>query len=142
MRTVIIVLTAVISSCLSNAWAADEDPRQMVELPEMMQQHMLANMRDHLAAINDILAAMANDEPDLAAEIAETRLGMSSLESHGAAHMAEFMPEGMRNAGTAMHRAASRFALMAQEGDATAAYEALAGVTSTCVACHAAYRIH
>lgn len=127
---------------IANAPANAEDGRQMVQLPEKMQQHMLANMRDHLAAINEILHAMAVDEPDQAADIAEARLGMSSLESHGAAHMAQFMPEGMREAGNEMHRAASRFALKAQEGDAMAAYAALAEVTSACVACHAAYRIH
>ena len=141
MKTAGIWLMAVVLSWLPNGWAED-DARQMVVLPDMMQRHMLANMRDHLAAISEILAAMASDEPDLAAEIAETRLGMSSLESHGAAHMADRMPDGMRKAGTDMHRAASRFALRAQEGDTAAVFEALAAVTTTCVACHAAYRIH
>ena len=120
---------------------AAEESRQLVTLPVMMQQHMMSNMRDHLAAIHEILASMAEGELDAAAEIAESRLGMSSLESHGASHMARFMPEGMRNAGTGMHRAASRFALQAQEGDAPSAYRALAEVTAACVACHSGYRI-
>jgi hypothetical protein len=84
---------------------------------------------------------MANDELDKAAEVAESRLGMSSLESHGARHMAKFMPEGMRQAGTSMHKAASRFALKAQEGEALAAYKVLSEVTLACVACHTGYRI-
>lgn len=113
----------------------------MVQLPEMMQRHMMSNMRDHLEAINEILLKMADGQLDQAAEIAENRLGMSSLQSHGARHMAEFMPEGMRKAGTAMHRAASRFALKAQEGEALPAYKSLAEVTSACVACHSGYRI-
>jgi hypothetical protein len=125
----------------SNSTAADEDTRQMVQLPEKMQQHMMSNMRDHLMAINEILLNMADGEWDHAAEIAEWRLGMSSLESHGARHMAKFMPEEMRSFGTNMHRAASRFALKAQEGEASPAYAALAEVTSACVACHSAYRI-
>ncbi len=120
---------------------AATDPRQMVKLPEMMQQHMMGNMRDHLEAINEILASMARGRLDRAAEIAESRLGMSSLEAHGASHMAAFMPEGMRRAGTEMHRAASRFALKAQEGAALPAYAALGEVTAACVACHSAYRI-
>jgi len=107
----------------------------------MMQQHMMTNMRDHLAAINEILVYLGNDNLDKAAETAEYRLGMSSLESHGASHMARFMPEGMRQAGTAMHGAASRFALKAQEGEVFAAYKALSDITSACVACHSAYRI-
>ena len=120
---------------------ADEDSRELVQLPEMMQQHMLSNMRDHLAAINEILIKMSNDQLDQAADIAESRLGMSSLKSHGASHMAKFMPEGMRQSGTNMHRAASRFALKVQEGDVLAAYHSLSEVTSTCVACHSGYRI-
>ncbi|MCW8963446.1 MAG: hypothetical protein OQL16_06570 [Gammaproteobacteria bacterium] len=124
-----------------SAAIAGEDARQLVKLPEMMQQHMMANMRDHLAAINEILAHMAKDELDKAADVAENRLGMSSLKSHGAGHMSRFMPEGMRQAGTGMHRAASRFSLKAQEGELLPAYRALSDITSACVACHSGYRI-
>ena len=120
---------------------ADEDARQWVDLPDRMQQHMMSNMRDHLVAINEILMSMANDELDQAAELAEYRLGMSSLGSHGASHMAKFMPEGMRHAGTSMHRAASRFALIAQQGEPLPAYAALSKVTSACVACHSGFRL-
>lgn len=120
---------------------AEEDSRQFVELPDMMQQHMMANMRDHLVALNEILVNMANDNLDEAADIAEFRLGMSSMKAHGAHHMAKFMPEGMCQAGTNMHRAASRFALKAHEGDALSAYKALSEMTSACVACHSGYRI-
>jgi cytochrome c556 len=66
---------------------------------------------------------------------------MSSLEMHEASHMAEFMPKGMRQAGMSMHRAASRFALKAQEGDVLAAYAALSEITSACVNCHSHYRV-
>ena len=101
---------AVLVTALPGTSVSSNDTRILVELPEMMQQHMLSSMRDHLAAINEILVYLGNDELDKAAEIAEYRLGMSSLESHGASHIARFMPEGMRQAGTAMHSAASRFA--------------------------------
>ena len=138
-RLIIIAPILMVFAC--NISIADEDSRQLVELPEMMQLHMMSNMRDHLVAINEILITMANDQLDQAAEVAESRLGMSSLESHGASHMSRFMPEGMRQAGTSMHRAASRFALRAQEGEALPAYSALAEVTSACVACHTNYRI-
>ena len=121
--------------------AVDKDSMQLVELPEMMQTHMMSNMRDHLVTINEILINMADNHLDKAADLAESRLGISSLDKHGASHMGKFMPEGMRKAGTTMHRQASQFALKAQEGDAAAAYKALSGVTSACVACHAGYRI-
>lgn len=141
MKKAMISLVVLIGHSVGGMAQADVDARQLVVLPEMMQQHMMSNMRDHLVAINEILANMANDELDKAAEVAESRLGMSSLESHGARHMAKFMPEGMRHAGTSMHKAASRFALKAQEGEALPAYQSLSEVTSACVACHAGYRI-
>jgi hypothetical protein len=120
---------------------AEDDKREFVHLPDRMQQHMMKNMRDHLQSINEILSSLDDGDLETAAKIAEQRLGMSSLELHGAAHMAEHMPEGMRQAGTRMHIAASRFALKIEEGDLLPAYGLLSDITSACVACHAAYRI-
>jgi len=121
------------------------DKRVAVELPAPMQAHMLANMRDHLAALREIQAALARDENGRAAEIAERRLGMSSLDAHGAGHMAPYMPQPMRDVGTNMHRAASRFARVAEEAgvrrDLRPALQALSEVMEQCVACHAGYRL-
>jgi hypothetical protein len=141
MSKLIHFITPILIVLVSSISVADDDSRQLVKLPEMMQQHMMSNMRDHLASINEILIYMANDQLDQAADIAEFRLGMSSLELHGASHMAKFMPKGMQQTGTSMHRAASRFALKAQEGELLPAYNALSEVTSACVACHSGYRI-
>lgn len=125
-------------------YAAD-DPRVRVDMPDMMKSHMLANMRDHLLTLSDIQAALSMGQYEQAADLAEKRLGMSSLESHGAAHMAGFMPEGMQAIGTGMHRAASRFAVAAQEAgvtrDLSRSLSALSDVTRQCVACHAGYRL-
>jgi len=120
---------------------SEDDSRKLIQMPEMMQQHMMKNMRDHLVTINEILLNLANDELDKAADIAENRLGMSSLGSHHASHMAKFMPKQMQMIGTSMHKASSRFALIAQEGEAIPAYKALAEITSACVACHTSYKI-
>jgi cytochrome c553 len=141
MRKVLNIITSFIFVFAGNTSSAIEDSRQLVDMPEMMHLHMMSNMRDHLMAINEILVKTANGQLDQAAIVAESRLGMSSLESHGASHMGGFMPEGMRQAGTNMHRAASRFALKAQEGEVLAAYKALSEVTTACVACHSGYRI-
>ena len=122
------------------------DNRSQVDFPETMREHMLSNMRDHLLALETITRLLSNQQYDEAAEVAETRLGMSSLESHGASHMARFMPDRMREIGTAMHRAASRFSIVAQEaeveGGLSRAFAALSEVMQQCVACHASYRVH
>lgn len=144
LRTIVAATT--LSGVLNGAPpAAAAHARQPVALPAPMQEHMLANMRDHLAALAEIQAALAAGDSDQAAQIAERRIGMSSLERHGAAHMAPYMPKGMQDIGTTMHRAASRFAQTAREaaveGGAPRALGALAEVTRQCVACHASYRL-
>ena len=139
--TLTFLFIVLFSGATLRAYAA-EDKRQFVKMPKMMQKHQLANMRDHLMAVNEILFNMGNGDLDKAAEIAEARLGMSALSSHHASHMATFMPKGMQAIGTSMHKAASRFALKAEEGDPLPAYKALQEVTAACVACHAGYKTH
>ena len=127
------------------AQAAPKDARQAVHFPKTLREHTLANMRDHLLALQEIQTALAQQEYDRAANIAEHRLGMSSLSLHGAHDVAKVMPKGMQEAGTAMHRNASRFALAAKDvgatGDVKPALAALAATTAQCVACHAGYRV-
>ncbi len=117
------------------------DTRKLVPLPPMMQQHMLANMRDHLFTIEEIQRDLADGHFDAAGQIAEQHLGMSSLKSHDASHMAPYMPKAMQIIGDEMHRRASRFAIIAPEGNFPKALAALADVTSQCVACHETYRL-
>jgi cytochrome c556 len=133
------------------------DNRQLVDLPPAMRQHMLSNMRAHLVALGEIVAALSSGDSAKAAEIAETRLGLDSPDAaacnpnHGAdapamaAMMAEHMPEEMRNLGFAMHAAASTFAREAakaqQSNDVKPALAALSQVTQSCAACHSAYRL-
>lgn len=127
------------------AQAAPKDARQAVHFPKTLREHTLANMRDHLLALQEIQEALAKQEYDKAGDIAEQRLGMSSLALHGAHDVAKYMPKGMQDAGTAMHRNASRFAVAAKDagatGDVRPALAALASTTAQCVACHAGYRV-
>jgi hypothetical protein len=110
-----------------------------------MRIHMLANMRDHLLALQEIQEALAGQQYDKAADTAEQRLGMSSLELHGAHEVAGFMPGAMQAIGAGMHQAASRLAIAARDAAATGemrpVLEAMAKVTAQCVACHAGYRV-
>lgn len=121
------------------------DTRHFVKYPEALRVQTLANMRDHLSTMAQIQDQLAKSSFDKASELAEQRLGMSSLGLHGAHEAAKHMPKGMQDAGTAMHRSASQFAIAAKDasatGDVRAPLSALARVSQTCVACHAAYRI-
>jgi hypothetical protein len=111
-----------------------------------MQQHMLANMRDHLTVLAEVQKALSEGAFEQAGDMVEKRLGISSLKSHGASHMAAYMPKPMQEIGTQMHKAASQFALIAQEsavdGDLKRPLQGLSKITQQCMACHAAYRTH
>ena len=94
--------------------ATHGDARQLVQFPDPMRLHTITSMRDHLLALQEIDVALSKSDFDKAASVAEGRLGMSSLELHGAAHIAPYMPQGMQDIGTQMHRSASQFAVEAQ----------------------------
>jgi hypothetical protein len=119
--------------------------RVAVSFPPRLKAETLANMRDHLLAMQEITAHLADRQFDAAAAVAENRLGLSSLRRHGAHEVAQYMPEGMRQIGHGMHQAASRFAMTAQEagatGDAGPVLRALSQVQASCVACHAGYEL-
>ena len=139
------------------------DGRHLVNFPPEMRQHTLANMRDHLQALSEILAAMSSANYAKAARIANTRLGMDSPAAEGCKdegasgapqvskpssmdhQMSQLMPEGMRKIGLEMHQSASDFAAQAAKasktGNANAALASLARVTRQCTACHAAYKV-
>jgi hypothetical protein len=127
------------------AAAPATDQRQFVRFPDALREHTLANMRDHLQTLQEIQEALARGREGEASRLAEQRLGMSSLGLHGAQEVAKYMPQGMQDAGTEMHRSASRFAIEVQNagvtGDLKPALEALSKVTAACVGCHAGYRL-
>ncbi|MDE3009552.1 MAG: hypothetical protein KGI67_01565 [Pseudomonadota bacterium] len=106
--------------------AMGEDARGAIDFPAPMPQHMLANMRGHLQALSGILSAMAAGNYAEAAQLADEKLGLASPGAEGCqagggkgsampmsstsdmdGMMAQFMPEGMRKAGLAMHQSAS-----------------------------------
>jgi hypothetical protein len=122
------------------------DTRMRVDFPPKMQEHMLANMRDHLLAIQTITQQLSMQQYDAAADTAEHRLGMSAMDSHGSKHMGKLMPETMAVIGTNMHHAASQFAITARDaeidGGLEKAFGALSEVMQQCVACHNGFKVH
>jgi hypothetical protein len=124
---------------------APKDARELVAYPEAMKAHTLTRMREHLLIISQLQSALAAEKFDEAARLAEFKLGMSSLGEHNAHESSKFMPKGMQDVGTLMHRSASQFAIEAQNagttGDGKKALAALSKVTQACVACHASYRL-
>lgn len=146
-----IIFSSLVISSLSFAQhdhghGATQDNRVAVDFPAPMKEHILTNMRDHLLAISQIQEAMGNGQYDKAAQIAETRLGQTALKTHNAYENSKFMPKGMQEIGTQMHRSASKFAIEVQNsgatGDMRPALVALSRTTQACVVCHAGYRLN
>ena len=138
------------------------DGREFVSFPPEMRMHQLQDMRDHVAALDGILRALASSDFEKAATLAADRLGLDSPSAVGCKPrppgappppkgsmeemMLLYMPARMRAFGLTMHTAASDFAAVARTAgktrDTRAALGALSQVTRQCVACHAAYRTH
>ena len=126
----------------SAANTPDSDQRQLVSMPDETRQLMRNHMLDHLSALNEIIGLLAENNLDAAADVAETRMGKSSMGKHRATGMGpgRFMPREMRNIGWAMHESATELSWAAKEGNLKGAYNALQKVTGSCVACHYSYR--
>lgn len=122
--------------------SSNGDTRQLVSMPEQARELMRKDMLDNLAALNEIIGYLASNNLDDAAEVAETRMGRSSMGKHRGTGMGpgKFMPAEMRSLGWGMHDAATEFSKVAKQGDLKSAYSALQQVTSSCVACHYSYR--
>jgi hypothetical protein len=122
--------------------SASGDARQLVSMPDKAREIMRKDMLDHLSALNEIIGNLTSNRFDAAADVAEIRMGRSSMEKHQGTGMGpgRFMPLEMRNLGWAMHDAATEFSKIAKQGDLKSTYSALQKVTSSCVACHYTYR--
>lgn len=118
---------------------ASKDARQAVQFPPEIKTAMLARMRENFAAIHAIHAALAAEDFETAADVAENQLGTSSLGPHNLRQQ-PYMPPSMQHLGMAMHSSASDLARALQEHDMQKSLKALTVTTSYCVACHASYR--
>jgi len=70
------------------------DQCQLVSMPEQARELMQQYMLEHLSALTEILGYLAESNPDAAAEVAEIRMGKSSMGKHRATGMGpgRFMP--------------------------------------------------
>lgn len=122
--------------------ASDGDIRHFVAMPAQARELMRKEMLNHMSALNEVIGYLASNQLDAAANLAESRMGKSSMGKHRGTGMGpgRFMPLEMRNIGWGMHEAATELSNHAKQGDVKGAYAALQKITSSCVACHYSYR--
>jgi hypothetical protein len=133
-----------IAVCLSLAWPAAsgaDDGRMLVDMPPAAIDVMRAGMRDHLTGLQLVLAALADDRLEDAAEAAASRIGSGSMGHGGDVRPGRHMPAAMRALGMQMHAAGDAVAAAARRGDREGAWRATAELTAACQACHASYRV-
>lgn len=142
LASALLLASSPLSAEENSAPEPGDDPRQLVSMPAEARALMRQDMLDHLSTLNEVVGHLANNNLTAAAEVAETRMGNSSMGKHRASGMGpgRFMPLEMRNLGWNMHAAASEFSATAKQGDISAAYRALQNITASCIACHYSYR--
>lgn len=114
------------------------DARTAVPLVPMMANHQKQNMRDHLAAVQEIVTAVAaNDFP--AIEKSAGRIGYSEQMGMMCQHMGAGAP-GFTEAALRFHHTADTIAEAAKQKDTQGVLTALGATLSTCTSCHATFK--
>ncbi|HYP98204.1 MAG TPA: hypothetical protein VER96_05995 [Polyangiaceae bacterium] len=114
------------------------DQRRPVPLLPMMAQHQKENMREHLQAVQGVIAAAAVGDFDKAAESAKR---MGSSETMG--RMCERMgagATGFTEQALAFHHTADEIVAAAGKRDSSAMLSALSKTLSACTNCHATFK--
>ena len=118
--------------------AADSDIRKPLPLLPMMADHQKQQMRGHLEAVRDIVAALAKDDY-AAVATATSRIGYSESMGQMCTHMGAAAP-GFTPAAMTFHKTADTIAVAARKKDRAGVLAALDATLGTCVGCHAAYK--
>jgi hypothetical protein len=114
------------------------DTRTPVPLVPMMANHQKRNMRDHLAATQEIVAAVAGN--DFAAiEKAASRIAYSEQMGAMCTHMGAGA-SGFTEAALHFHHTADSIVEAAKQKDPQGVLMALSATLSTCTSCHSMFK--
>ena len=124
---------------------ASRDDRELVKMPSPARLALRAEMRDRMAALDNVLQRMRDGQVVEAGQIAQLRLGVAAWWNHTKlpviAQPEQYMPQEMQNLALDGYKAASDFATVALTGDQHTATAMLPHLTGSCAQCHQAYRI-
>ena len=114
------------------------DTRVPIPLVPMMANHQKQEMRDHLAAVGEIVVALGSD--DFAAlERAASRIGFSEPMGQMCAQVGAGA-KGFTEQALGFHHAADRIAAAARDRDRVRVLGELGATLQSCVACHAVWK--
>lgn len=116
------------------------DQRRPVPLLPMMAQHQKENMREHLQAVQEVVAAAAANDFDKVT-VAAKRLGFSETMGRMCEHMGAGAP-GFTEQALAFHHTADEIGLAATRKDGAGVLAALSKTLSACTSCHTTFKQH
>lgn len=114
------------------------DAREPVPLLPMMANHQKQNMRDHLAVVQEIVAAVAKQD-FVGVQKSVARIGYTERMGQMCTHMGTGSP-GFTDAALAFHHSADEIGAAAARHDAGAVLAALSKTLAHCTSCHATYK--
>lgn len=114
------------------------DTRKALPLLPMMANHQKQNMREHLVAVQEIVAALASDD-FAAVEKAAARIGFSEQMGMMCNHLGAGGP-GFTEQALAFHHQADRIGDAARAKDKTQVQAELGKTLELCTGCHATWK--
>jgi hypothetical protein len=114
------------------------DGRRPVPLLPHMAQHQKESMREHLEAVQGVVAAAAVSDFEKVAESAK-RMGFSESMGRMCDHMGAAAP-GFTEQALAFHHTADQIAAAATRRDGAAVLAALSKTLQACTSCHTTYK--
>jgi hypothetical protein len=114
------------------------DTRLSVPLLPMMANHQKQNMRDHLVAVQEIIAGVGANDFD-AVEKAAMRIGYSEQMGQMCSHMGAGAP-GFTELSLAFHHTADKIGDAARNRNIKAVLSALSETMTPCTSCHATFK--
>jgi len=117
--------------------AQTADSRTSLNLPAPMRVNQLAMMREHLEAVNNIIADIAEGKFDAASKTAHNKLGLTP-EMKKMCNM--FGNDDFRTMGLAFHQSADKLGDVLKTGNMKRSLAALHNTMNSCVQCHATFR--
>ena len=113
------------------------DGRTKLNVPPMMQEHQKRNMREHLRAVQEIVALLAAGDYEKGSQTAREKLGLSE-EMMKMCSM--FGDEGFTRMGISFHESGDALGEALKAKDMKKSLAALNSTLTKCVACHDAYK--
>lgn len=114
------------------------DTRTPVPLVPMMANHQKQNMRDHLVAVQEIVAAIGAKD-FVAIDKAAGRIGYSEQMGQMCTHMGAGAV-GFSEAALNFHRTADTIGMAAKKHDLEGVVAGLSKTLATCTSCHATFK--